>query len=332
MLATMERAGVGVYTGEALGAYGYAEKPWFLPDRLAAFLDEFRARGLDRRTILLDAPPAADAEILLFHTPAHLERVRRLCAANEGALDHGPTLARASVERAATHVVGAVLDAARRLLRGELRRAFVPIAGFHHAHAEEARAYCLYNDCAIALHFLLREGLSPLAYADVDVHHGDGVYAAFAADPRVVIADLHEDARTLFPHAPEQPGEGPFPGDRGARGEGAGLGSKLNLPLPAGSGDAAFLRAWDEAEAFVEAARPAFVIFESGVDGLEGDPMAHLKLTPEALRHATRRLVALADRPAGGRLLVLGGGGYEKKSLPAGWCAVVEALLEGPPP
>ncbi|MEO7331548.1 MAG: acetoin utilization protein AcuC, partial [Minicystis sp.] len=233
-----------------------------------------------------------------------------------------------SVERAATHVVGAVLDAAKRLLSGELHRAFVPIAGFHHAHAEQARGYCLYNDCAILLHFLKQQGLAPIAYADVDVHHGDGVYAAFVTDPSVVIADLHEDARTLFPHSPEQPGAGPFPGDRSAIGEGAGAGTKLNLPLPAGAGDAELLHAWDEAEAFLERARPAFVVFESGVDGLAGDPMAHLNLTPEALRFVTKRLVALADRHAGGRLLVLGGGGYEKKSLPAGWCAVVEALLD----
>ncbi len=327
----MQHGAIGVYSSEALGAYGYVEKPWFLPDRLDAFLDEFRARGLDRRVTMLDAPPATDAELQLFHTPAHVERVRRLCAANEGALDHGPTLARASVERAATHVVGAVLDAARRLLSGELRRAFVPIAGFHHAHAEQARSYCLYNDCAILLHFLRRQGLSPIAYADVDVHHGDGVYAAFASDPAVVIADLHEDARTLFPHSPEQPGEGPFPGDRSSIGEGDAAGTKLNLPLPAGAGDADFLRAWDEAEAFLERKNPAFVVFESGVDGLAGDPMAHLALTTDALRHVTTRLAALADRHAGGRLLVLGGGGYEKKSLPAGWCAVVEALLDAAP-
>jgi acetoin utilization protein AcuC len=332
MLASMRSSAIGLYAGHALGEYGYVEKPWFLPDRLPAFLAELRARGLDRRLAFLEAPPATRDELLLFHTPAHVERTERLCATNEGALDHGPTLARASVERAARHVAGAVLDAARRLIAGDLRRAFVSIAGFHHAHAEQARNYCLYNDCAIALHFLKRLGLSPLAYADVDVHQGDGVFTAFASDPEVVIADLHEDARTLFPHSPEHPGEGPFLGDRSSIGEGLGRGSKLNLPLPAGTGDADFLRAWDEAEAFLEQARPAFVVFESGADGLAGDPMAHLALTPEALRHVTRRVIALADRHAEGRLLVLGGGGYDKANLAAGWCAVIEALLEGQNP
>jgi acetoin utilization protein AcuC len=102
----------------------------------------------------------------------------------------------------------------------------------------------------------------------------------------------------------------------------------LNLPMRAGATDADFLEAWEEVEAFLEGFRPAFVVFESGVDGLEGDPLGHLRYTPDALRHATRRLRALADRHAGGRLLVLGGGGYEKDNLARGWCAVVEALVE----
>jgi acetoin utilization protein AcuC len=318
---------LAVYFGEELGAYGYDEKPWFRPDRLDAFLEELRGRGLDREVLLVRAPPAADADILRFHSPAHLERVRRLCALDEGALDHGPTFARRSVEVAATHVVGAVMDAARKLLAGEIRRAFVPIAGFHHAFPDTARSYCLYNDPAIALTFLLQEGVAPVAYVDVDVHHGDGVYAAFASNPAVLIADIHEDGRTLWPHSPEAPGTGPVSGERSSTGEGDARGTKLNVPLPAGAGDDDFRRAWDEVEAFIDHARPAFIVFESGADGLAGDPLAHLRLSPDALRHAAARLGALADRHAGGRLLVLGGGGYDKTNLARGWCAVVESLL-----
>jgi acetoin utilization protein AcuC len=322
-------AAVGIYQGAGIRAYGYEEKPWFLPGRLDLFLGELAARGLDRRARMIEGPKATDEEILIFHTRAHLERVRRLCAANEGALDHGPTLARAGIEAAATHVVGAVLDAARRIVTGELTRAFVPIAGFHHAHREEARAYCLYNDPVILIRWLLQQRIVPIGYVDVDVHHGDGVYAAFAADPSVYIADVHEDGRTLFPHSPEAPGPGPFPGDRENDGEGEARGTKLNLPLAAGATDADFDRAWEEAEAFLERAKPAFIVFESGADGLAGDPMAHLGLTPESLRKATRRLRAMAERHASGRLLVLGGGGYAEGGMVSGWCAVVEALLEG---
>lgn len=105
------------------------------------------------------------------------------------------------------------------------------------------------------------------------------------------------------------------------------MGTKLNLPLPAGATDVDFDRAWDEAEAFLEARKPAFLVFVAGADGLDGDPMAHLRLTPASLSKATSRLREMANRHAEGRLLVLGGGGYEKANLGPGWCAVVEALL-----
>lgn len=319
---------VAVYGGAALGAYGYAEKPWFLPDvRLRAFEAELAERGLDGRVRRLCASAASDEDILRFHTPAHLARVRRLCAANEGALDHGPTLARASVEVAATHVVGAVMDAARRLVAGELARAFVPIAGFHHAHPEVARSYCLYNDAAIALSFLRDVVNGPIAYVDVDVHHGDGVYAAFARDPRVVIADVHEDGRTLFPHSPEAPGAGPVSGAAEDDGEGAGKGTKLNIALAAGATDADFLAAFARVEAFLVGHRPAFVVLVSGVDGLAGDPMAHLALTPSAIAHAVRRTAGLFARDV--PLLVLAGGGYDLGNFARGQAAVVEALLDG---
>ncbi len=318
---------LAVYGGAALGAYGYAEKPWFLPDvRLRAFEAALVRGGVDARVRRIVAGPGSDDDILRFHTPAHLERVRRLCAANEGALDHGPTLARASVEAAATHVVGAVMDAARRLVSGELRRAFVPIAGFHHAHPEAARSYCLYNDAAIALSFLRDAVPGTIAYVDVDVHHGDGVYAAFAGDPRVVIADVHEDGRTLFPNSPTAPGAGPVSGAAEDDGEGAGKGTKLNLPLAAGATDAAFLAAFARVEAFLAARQPSFVVMVSGVDGLAGDPMAHLALTPGAIAHAARRTAALVERHV--PVLVLAGGGYDLDNFARGQVAVVEALLE----
>lgn len=318
---------VAVYGGAELLSYGYDEKPWFLPNRAQALFDELARRGLDRRVELLTAPPADDADILLFHSRAHLDFVRLRCAEGTGAFDNGATPARPHVETAATHMVGAVMDAARRILAGDLERAFVPIAGFHHAHREQARKYCLYNDPAIVISHLLRVGVAPVAYVDVDVHHGDGVYVGFAGEPDVIIADIHEDERTIWPHSPEEPGDGPFPGDRTSCGEGAARGTKLNLPLPAGAGDAGFRRAIDEAVAFITPFRPAFVVFESGADGLEGDPFGHLGLTAASLTYATRRLRALADETAGGRLLVVGGGGYELRNLVAGFTAVIEALI-----
>jgi acetoin utilization protein AcuC len=167
-----------------------------------------------------------------------------------------------------------------------------------------------------------------VGYVDVDVHQGDGVYRIFASDPNVVIADLHEDWSTLFPHTPEKPSNMPMPGGRDDVGEGAARGTKLNIPLQPGTTDAEFRVAWLEAEAFLDARKPAFMVYVSGADGLDGDPMAHCKLSVDTLRYATQRVVDLAERHAGGRLLVLGGGGYDVSNMVNGWCAVVETLLQ----
>ena len=125
---------LAIYADEELGAYGYEEKAWFLPHiRLKRFLDELERAGLRKRIDFRTAPPASDTELSLFHTPEHIAHVRRRCLTNEGALDHGPTFARQHIERAARYVVGAVMDATQQITQGELKRAFVPIAGFHHA-------------------------------------------------------------------------------------------------------------------------------------------------------------------------------------------------------
>ncbi|CAN5442741.1 acetoin utilization protein AcuC [soil metagenome] len=326
---------VALYLDDALGGYGYAEKPWFLPhERLAAYKAELDRRGLDHaaleaRAHLYPAPLAADADILRFHSPAHVDRVRALCTKDEGTpLDHGPTPARASVERAATHVVGAVCDAARRISRGEVKRAFVPIAGFHHAHREEARNYCLYNDCAIVLSLLADTIAGPVASVDIDVHFGDGVYRAFASDPRILAVDLHEDARSLFPNTKEKPSAEPGPGGVDWIGEGSARGTKLNAPLSAGSGDRDYLAAVGEMMAFLAARSPKVVVLQAGLDTLAGDPMANLAVSIDAYRSAITQTRALADRHADGKLLVLGGGGYRTEAVAVAWCAVTEELLK----
>jgi acetoin utilization protein AcuC len=242
----------------------------------------------------------------------------------------GPTLARAHIERAATWVAGAAIDATRRILSGEFRKVFIPIAGFHHAHAQEARLYCLYNDPALAIHHALAHVEGNVAYIDIDIHQGDGVYDAFADEPRVFIADLHEDWSTLFPYTPDEPGEGDFSGRRAASGRGSAVGTKRNIALKPQTTDTQYLAHWEEAEAFVRAANPEFIVFESGVDGLENDPLSNQRLSTRAIYEVTRRVCALADECASGRLLVLGGGGYEVEGASKGWAAVVRALLDRP--
>ncbi len=280
---------------------------------------ELAASGLDRRVATLAPRAATRSELELFHTPAHLDRVQSCSATGEGYLDGGDTPAWKGVYEAAADVVGAALVATEALMSGRARRAFVPIAGLHHAGREHAAGFCVFNDCGVVIEHLKRShGLSRIAYVDIDAHHGDGVFYAFEDDPAVIFADLHEDGRYLYPGT----------GAAHESGTGAALGCKLNLPLPPGAGDAEFLAAWPAVEAHLERHAPQFVLFQCGADSLEGDPITHLRLTEAAHAHAARRLRRIADRHASGRILGVGGGGYNRRNIARAWTRVVQAFVE----
>ncbi len=310
---------VQVHLGEALARYGFGEGHPFGPDRLDAFWNEARRRGLERRVRIVVPASATADEIARFHRPRHVARVQEASEKGEGYLDAGDTPAFPGVFEAAATVVGTVVDAARRIVAGECRRAFVPIAGLHHASREGATGFCVFNDLGVAIETLRLEfGLQRILYVDIDAHHGDGVFYAYQDDPRLAIVDFHEDGRYLYPGT----------GGAGETGKGMGRGTKLNIPLPPGARDERFLEAWPDAEAFMERFEPRFILLQCGADCIEGDPITHLRLTPEIHRFVTRRLCRLAGRHAEGRLLATGGGGYNRPNLAAAWCNVVEAMLE----
>jgi acetoin utilization protein AcuC len=222
------------------------------------------------------------------------------------------------VYEAAADVVGATLSAAEAIMGGEARRAFVPIAGLHHASRKGAAGFCALNDCGVAIEWLrARYGLQRIAYVDIDAHHGDGVFYAFEEDPDVAFVDLHEDGRYLYPGT----------GAADETGRGAAVGTKYNAPLPPGADDAAFDAAWGPALELLEAQRPEFILLQCGADSLAGDPLTHLAFTPAVHRRAAHDLVRLAERLGHGRVLALGGGGYNRDNIAAGWCAVVEGLI-----
>jgi acetoin utilization protein AcuC len=310
---------VTVYAGGRLGDYHFGADHPFGPARHDAFMTRLHALGLDRRCRLAGPQMAQRADLALFHTADYIDLVEHLSATGRGYLDGGDTPVFAGVYEAAARVVGTVLQAVTDLVGGETRRAFVPIAGLHHARRDAAAGFCVFNDCGVAIEALRRRhGIRRVAYVDIDAHHGDGVFYAFEDDPDLVVADLHEDGRYLYPGS----------GAVSETGRGAARGTKLNIPMPPGADDRAFFTAWERVESFVEATRPAFILLQCGADSIAGDPLTHLAYSSEAHRHATDRLCALADRHADGRLLALGGGGYNLDSLADAWCAVVAAMLD----
>ena len=310
---------VCVTIGEQLARYGFGEGHPFGPDRLAAFWTEVQAQGLDRQ--LIQCPPGSAGRELLerFHTPEYVERVISQSAAGAGYLDCGDTPAFPGIYEAACTVVGSVLDAVERIMKAECRHAFVPIAGLHHARRDSAAGFCVFNDCGIAIETLrLQYSLQRIAYVDIDAHHGDGVFYSFEEDADLIFADLHEDGRVLYPGT----------GAAEETGKGRARGTKLNIPMPPESGDDLFYPAWQRLEDFVDRHSPQFILFQCGADSIAGDPITHLRYTPAAHRHAAQRLKYLAEKHCQGRLLAMGGGGYNRDNLARAWTAVTAALLE----
>jgi acetoin utilization protein AcuC len=316
----MPPSAVTVVAGDATARYGFASGHPFGTDRQEHFLRELSAQGLAGAVRVVAPRMASDVELALFHTPAYVDFVQRRSVRGDGFLDGGDTPAFKGVFEAAGAVVGATLVAVQALMSGAARRAFVPIAGLHHAARAGAAGFCVFNDCGVAVESLRREhGLRRIAYVDIDAHHGDGVFYAFEEDGDLVFADIHEDGRDLFPGT----------GAREESGRGAAAGTKLNLPLAPGAGDEEFLSAWAEVEAHLERFPSEFILFQCGADSLAGDPITHLRYSEAAHAHAAKRLCAIADAQGHGRVLGMGGGGYNRRNLARAWTAVVRTFLDG---
>ena len=311
---------VALYVCDELGKYGFPDGHPFGPDRQDAFWNEAVKQGLDKRATLCGGREAVTEEIARFHTREHIERVGVLSNRGYGSIDYGDTPAYPGVYQASAHVVGAALEGLARVMGGESLRTFQPIGGLHHARPGTAAGFCVFNDCGVVIDTLRSEyGVKRVAYVDIDVHHGDGLYYPFEDDPDLIYADIHEDGRFLYPGT----------GAETERGKGAAEGLKLNIPMQPGWGDKEFLREWERVEAHLRTHPPQFIVFQAGADSVAGDPLAHLQYTPKAHAHAARRLCALANEMCKGRIMGFGGGGYNRGNLAAAWCGVLDEFIRG---
>jgi acetoin utilization protein AcuC len=320
---------------ERLTGYDFGPGHPLAPVRVELTIALARAFGLlGEPGVTVEQPvPATDAELELVHDPRYIEAVRRAGGtapdgtASEGPQPGGPQPGRptpsepppdASLLRfglgtpddpvfpgmhdASALVAGATLAAARAVWTGGAQHGASIAGGLHHAMRGNASGFCVYNDPAIAIAWLLEAGAERIAYVDIDVHHGDGVQAAFYADPRVLTISMHESPATLFPGT-GRPSETGGPGAKG---------SAVNVALPAGTRDAGWLRAFHAVvPPLVRAFRPTVLVSQHGCDTHWMDPLANLELTIDAQRAAHAAIHALAHEAAGGRWLLTGGGGYE---------------------
>lgn len=309
---------LAVTCGAKLADYHFGDDHAFGPKRQQAFINGLIERGLKEKVDWLQ-PVSCDTQCLQsFHHNDYIEQVRRASAKGEGYLDHGDTPARKGIFEAASSVVGSVTNMLDRIMAGEYRRGFIPVAGLHHGYRDHCNGFSVFNDCAIAIEYLRRKhGLKKILYVDIDAHHGDGVLYNYDSDASIYIVDVHEDGRYLYPHT----------GDADETGSGPARGTKMNIPLPKQADDALFAKHWQAVEEFLQTIEPAFIVFQCGADSMAGDPMAHLALSEQSYRLAARSLCALADKSCNGRLIALGGGGYRLENISRAWSAVIEAML-----
>jgi acetoin utilization protein AcuC len=306
-----------VYIGETLARYGFGEGHPFGPDRMDAFWHEARRQGLEQQVQVCEPVMATRQAIERFHRPEYVAQVIRQSETGQGYLDLGDTPAFKGIYEAAATVVGTVLDGIERIMQGQCRHGFVPIAGLHHAGRDHAAGFCAFNDCGVAIDTLRQVyGIQRVAYVDIDAHHGDGVFYAFDDDADLLFADMHEDGRYLYPGT----------GKASETGRGAARGSKLNIPMPPDADREVFMQHWPEVEDYLHAGEPEFILMQCGADSVAGDPITHLRYTPDCHGHAAARLCALAGEYCDGRLLAMGGGGYNRDNLALAWSAVVAAL------
>lgn len=312
---------VSVYIGEQLGRYGFGDEHPFGSKRIHAFWDEIHRQHLDFQVRVFDPIIASEEQLRLFHTPEYIEKIKAYSETGEGMLDYGDTPAYKGVFEDASFVVGTVVDAVYRVMNNEVRRAFIPIAGLHHSMPDSTAGFCVFNDCGVAIKVLENDfGLERIAYVDIDAHHGDGIYYPFEEDPRVIFADIHEDGRYNFPQS----------GFSYEVGKGEAKGRKLNLCLLPLSRDDDFLVLWKKVEEFLRQWQPQFVIMQCGADGLDGDPLAHLHYSSRAHATAAESLCQIAEEFAEGRIIGVGGGGYDLRNIGKAWSAVVNTFLESP--
>jgi acetoin utilization protein AcuC len=311
---------------ERLLGYDFGPSHPLAPVRVELTMALAASLGVTEHVDAIDFAPATDDLLRLVHTPAYLEAVKGAGQTLRPDPSHGlgtpddPVFP--DMHDASALVAGSTLAAVAAVFAGSHEHGVNISGGLHHAMPDRASGFCVYNDPAIAIAWLLAQGVDRVAYVDIDVHHGDGVQAVFWDDPRVLTVSLHESGRTLFP------GTG-APSDIGGP---HARGTAINIEFDVGTRDAEWHAAFDETvPAALRRFAPAYLVTQHGCDTHALDPLANLLLTVDGQRAAHVKLHDLAHEVGDGRWLAVGGGGYELvRVVPRSWTHLL-AIASGHP-
>ena len=310
--------------------YDFGPQHPLRPERITAGLDLLEGAGIWRpETEALMPAPADRRELELVHDPAYVSVVeeasnglvlgRELAWYGLASADNPPF---PDMHYASALVTGGSSEATRQIMRGQLRHAFNPAGGLHHALRSRASGFCIYNDPAVAAAIARDEFGARVLYLDFDCHHGDGVQSLFYDDPSVLTVSFHESGRFLFPGT----------GEVVELGEGAGKGFSLNVPFVPFTQDDSWLEAAHTVvPPLAERFKPDVIISSHGADTHVWDPLTHLALTTRSFFEQAHLVHELAHRCAAGRWLAVGSGGYDwRRVVPRSW-AIVWSEMTGRP-
>ena len=287
---------------------------WEAKRRLKNLLD---ATGFTKKLVEIEPRLATTEELLRVHTPEYLSRLQALNEQAAGDAGFDAPMTRGSFEIAKL-AAGGCLEAVDAIMHRRVDNAYALVRPIgHHAEPDQGKGFCLLSNPALAAaHLRAVHKLERIALVDFDVHHGNGAQKAFWRDPHVLTISLHQER--WFP---------PDSGDREERGEGAGFGSNLNVPLPAGSGWGAYSLAFEKVVVpALRRFRPQFIIVPCGYDAAAQDPLGRMILHGGGYRSMVEQLLILAAEMSEGRVLVTQEGGYNEWTVPFLGLAVFEAL------
>lgn len=312
---------------DAFTAYDFGPDHPMSPVRLDLTTRLVRALGVDEHVEWHSPQVATDDELATIHDRGYIEAVK-VASADPRAADPRRGLgtdddpAFFGMHDASARIVAGTTDLCKALYAGEIDHGVNYCGGLHHAMREHAAGFCIYNDAAVGIQWLLDQGVERVAYVDIDVHHGDGVERIFWHDPRVLTISLHETGRALFP------GTG-WPADIGGA---QALGSVANVALPPATNDASWLRAIDSiVPPLIQAFKPQFLVTQHGCDTHFDDPLAHFSVSLDAQQRAHESMHQLAHEVCDGRWLALGGGGYEVvEVVPRSWTHLTAVAAHQP--
>jgi len=297
---------------EEFEKYPYPPECPFNTSRPAGVKKVVQSMGLlsGEKTFQARPQPADRITLKKFHTAAYLHTLK---SANDGKFEPSALymgigspdcpVFKGMYEYSAL-ACGATLLGAQLIMEGKVSAAFNPSGGLHHSGPDKAAGFCYMNDNALVC-TVLAENKKRVLYLDIDVHHADGVQNAFYDRNDVMTISFHQDGRTLFPGT----------GFEDEIGSGEGRGFAVNVPLPIGTFDEAYMLAYRQiAEPLITAYNPDIIVFELGADTLAGDPLANLYLTNNTYADIINSLLGF-NKP----ILMTGGGGYNIENTVRAW-------------